>query len=402
MKISKLLMIILILILTFPLITWSQKISSPFSQAKFVPNISAILDFSYIYTDLDNAQLERMYLPGYTAINQSFSPNGFNLNYLELAIESVVDPYFDLFGVFQFIDGEFSIEEAFFRTRDLPAGFKLKGGKFFSGFGRLNSQHDHIWNFSDQPLVYRAIFGSINLNDLGLQLNWVAPTDIYISLGFEVFQGENQDSTTFFNEDFKVGSREIKKSSLPLMVGFIKSSIDLDTLTILGGVSLAAGKQNTYCAETGYGISSDNIVLGIDLTFKYYIDSYRYLSFQNEFLLRNMKGKRILETAEEELDQSQWGFYSELIYRYNRRWRCGIRYDVLEGENDLYLENTGELTGNLHKYSGMLEYNPSEFSRIRVQVNYSKAMMLDNQLKGYFEAFLNFNLAIGAHGAHKF
>ena len=46
----------------------------------------------------------------------------------------------------------------------------------------------------------------------------------------------------------------------------------------------------------------------------------------------------------------------------------------------------------------MLDYTPSEFSRIRVQLAQSKTQtgVTDNQL------FLQYILTMGAHGAHKF
>ncbi len=343
-----------------------------------------------------------MYMPGYTTINDNFSPNGFNFNYFELAIASVVDPYFDLFVVLQFTDGEFGIEEAFLKTRSLPAGFKLKAGKFFSGFGRLNAQHDHVWNFSDQPLVYHAIFGTLNLNDLGFQLNWVAPADIYISMGIEILQGQNQDSFSFLNEDMQIGEKLIEKSSAPLFVSFIKTSIDIDDLIILGGLSYATGKINKYYEDVNYGLSGNSRVFGIDLTLKYLIDSYRYINLQSEFIYRNMEGNRLTEFDNQNFKNSHYGFYSELVWRYTRRWRCGVRYDSVVGKDNLYLDFNKKIPGNLYRYSAMLEFNPSEFSRIRLQYNYSKSRILDDEIKDFHEFFVNFNLAIGAHGAHKF
>ena len=91
-----------------------------------------------------------------------------------------------------------------------------------------------------------------------------------------------------------------------------------------------------------------------------------------------------------------------MVWRYSRRWRCGLRYDLLKGGDNLYLGENSIIPGDLNKFSAMIEFNSTEFSRIRIQYNYSKAMVLDNELKGFSEIFINCNLAIGAHGAHKF
>lgn len=381
-----------------------QKISSPFSQAKFVPNISAILDVSYIIRDMGDIENGSMYTPGYFTIGEDYNhgPKGFSFNYFELALESVVDPYFDLFTVFQFINGEFSIEEAFFKTRSLPAGFQLKGGKFFSAFGRLNAQHDHIWNFCDPPLVYRSIFGSINLNDLGVQLNWVAPIDLFIKAGIEIFQGQNPDSQSFYNENMVVDNTMYEKSSTPLLVSFVKSSADIGNFIILGGVSLALGKQNKFYEDAGYGITGTARVWGIDMTVKYLIDSYRYVNWQSEFLYRTIDGNMVTSEETRSIDKKHHGFYSELVYRFNRRWRCGLRYGWLKGGDDLYQSSQRTITGDLNRISGMIEFNATEFSRIRIQYNYNKSKVLNGELRGFSELFINCNLAIGAHGAHKF
>jgi hypothetical protein len=54
--------------------------------------------------------------------------------------------------------------------------------------------------------------------------------------------------------------------------------------------------------------------------------------------------------------------------------------------------------GRPYVWTGALEYNPSEFSRIRLQYNYDKS---DPALADQ-EILLQLILAVGAHGAHPF
>ncbi len=322
--------------------------ASPFSQAKFVPDISLILDFSYAYRDVDNKE--------------------FQLNYLELAVGATVDPFFDLFTVLQVADGEIGIEEAYAKTRSLPLGLQLKVGQFLSSFGRLNSQHDHCWNFSMQPLVYRDFFGESNLNEKGVQLNWVAPLDIFLQAGLEVLAGENEES---FGGD---------GNDSHLLVSFLKSSFDIGPVVLLGGASYASGKYELLLgsgAESGAPMLNSRI-LGLDLTLKYLIDSYRYLSLQAEYLRRDLDGVK------------RSGGYADLIWRSARRWRMGVRYDWIH------------IQESYHRMSAMLEFSPSEFSRIRLQYTHDRSRELDLQLEPVNEVVLQFNLSIGAHGAHPF
>ncbi|MBL0418879.1 hypothetical protein JI739_00830 [Ramlibacter sp. AW1] len=83
---------------------------------------------------------------------------------------------------------EFDLEEAFAETRTLPAGLQLRAGRFASQIGYLNEQHPHADDFVQRPLSHRAFFGRHWVDD-GLRLNWVAPTDLYLRLGAELFRG---------------------------------------------------------------------------------------------------------------------------------------------------------------------------------------------------------------------
>src|SRR5271157_2277159 len=162
-----------------------QKTSNPFSQYKFVPDIAFILDTSGVYRTLGNDTYQKLKMRGFT--------NG-NLNYGELALFEPVDPYFELTGIFTFTLQGVDIEEAFINTTFLPYGFGLKAGKFKSSFGRLNSQHEHVWDFSDRPIIHQAVFGTEGLDEVGAQLTWVAPIDTYLLIGGEALQGVNEQS----------------------------------------------------------------------------------------------------------------------------------------------------------------------------------------------------------------
>jgi hypothetical protein len=64
----------------------------------------------------------------------------------------------------------------------------------------------------------------------------------------------------------------------------------------------------------------------------------------------------------------------------------------LAGENIVF-------PGRPYRLTGSVEFNPTEFSRIRLQYNYDKSARAEKENN---EIFLQFILAIGAHGAHPF
>jgi hypothetical protein len=401
------------------------KTGSPFSQSKFVPDISMIVDFSWVSRDLDNTVFSELSMPGlihhhdegeleHESMN---ARKGFNLNYGELSLYSIVDPYFDLFAVLHVAAEHAGLEEAYVTTRKLPYGFQVKAGKFLSSFGRLNEQHTHYLDFVERPLVLNAFFGEEGLNELGARATWVAPTDIYLMFGTEILMGENEASfgtSGFSDANGIVNVREIENPGL--LVGYVRSSFDIEDAAVLLGASYARG---TTRMDDGFSASSDGgtavdaatDLLSGDLTVKYIIDAIRYVSFQNEYIYRSTNGSfysRDTSSLIEKygLEKRQAGFYSQLVAKLGLRWRAGIRYDLINLNDVIIGDAKQDFPRNPARYSAMVEYNPTEFSRLRLQYNHDRSKYLyasDGLIyKPFSEVILQLNIAIGAHGAHAF
>ena len=91
------------------------------------------------------------------------------------------------------------------------------------------------------------------------------------------------------------------------------------------------------------------------------------------------------------------------------RWRVGYRYDALRrGTVDIGVVNSGAgptladfpllAPHDPTRNTAMLEFNPSEFSRFRLQLaaDKSRAGVTDNQI------ILQYIHSLGPHGAHRF
>src|SRR5687768_16176444 len=163
--------------------------SAASSASAFNPAISLVLAGSYADTSRNT---EDWKVAGFMPNGGEIGPGegSFSLGESEMTIAASVDPYLTA-QLTAAITGEdeIEVEEAFFRTLSLPAGFVAKGGRFFSGFGYLNEVHAHAWDFADQPLVYQAFFGNQRAQD-GLQVKWIAPTDLLVELGAETGNGD--------------------------------------------------------------------------------------------------------------------------------------------------------------------------------------------------------------------
>ena len=387
-----------LIVFAFCLKTFAETaVSSPFSQAKFVPDISLIADFSVIIRNTSDEKYGGTVIPGWTSLIKDAS-KGFNLNYGELTIAAPVDKYFDLFAAFHLREDEFEIEEAYVKTRVLPLGLQLKAGKFLSNFGRINSQHSHFWNFNDPPLVNAVFFGKEGLNEKGIQLSWLAPLSFYLQLGVEALAGTNE---------FSFGSAPVADLPTPLYphlwVGYAKLSVDSGKMVALGGLSVAAGKTRISSGsdiECPNALAGNTVIAGVDLLMKYLIDSYRFLSLQGEFISRHFTGDAFGQGAMASLVKRQSGFYSEVCWKFDRRLRISTRFDALLEDHVDRGGVKNEPQSNLNRWTLAFDFNPSEFSRMRFQYCSDHSRFLKTDRLPVNEFSLGINLAIGAHGAH--
>lgn len=269
----------------------------PLSQIspKFIPDISFIVDMTL---EIKQENVEK--------------GNPFNLNYGEIFLTSAVDPFFDLWVTIPFEEEKVELEETFIITRGLPFGFQSKLGKFKSGFGKINVQHPHFWDFPHLPLVIEELFGEEGLNNLGIQLTWLLPTPFYLLFGFEVA-----------NENIKVG--------------FLKNSFDLQNLTTLWGLSYIL-KQDT--------------IWGFDIKSLYQLSTYRHFYIQGEYY----KGKN-----------AGHGYYAQLVVRHNKYVRYGIQHNKFQEET----KNLISLELNPSEFSRVRLQYALEDKEILVQLNFS-------------------------------
>jgi len=399
-----------------------------FEQSKFIPDISLVMDASYVSRSVNDDETPHLEIPGVVhgllgshshaedshLTNNAY--NGFNLNYAELALSSSVDPFFSMEGIFHYSQYGTKIDELFFTSTALGSGLKLKGGQFNSNFGYLNEQHHHSYNFADMPLVYESFLGMHGINEKGIQLQWIAPTNRYLMVGVEILQGENENMFGYSSihlDDLNSTNPTIDGEDAPsLYVGYIKTSFDIEDTTVLAGISYATGSSRADYSqdeEDAYAFSGDSTLYGVDLVVKHYFDSYSFLILQTELLSRDIEGT--LYTIDENtkvatpqsLTKEQSGLYTQLIYGYDKNWKIGLRYDTIY-KNEVVKNsiNQNEAT-NLNKYSAMVEYNTSEFAKFRLQYNRNDALYNENGEQQKIDTIImQVNISIGAHAAHSF
>lgn len=395
-----------------------------FTQSQFIPDISLIMDMSFVNRSVTDQKAKHLEMPGVahgllgshdhgSSSHATYNANnGFNLNYAELVLSSSVDPFFTMDGVFHFSEHGVEIEELYFTTTALGYGTRVKGGKFNSNFGYLNEQHHHYWDFNDMPLVYESFLGMHGINEKGVQFQWTAPTSTYLMLGVEVLQGENEQM--FGNEEMDlkdINGTTVSAADAPsLFIAYAKSSFDIDDTTILGGLSYAQGKSRISHMEhedlsDKHAFKADSKIYGVDLVVKHNFDSYSSLKWQSEWLMRDMDGKQYNAAKPNgiNLTKKQAGIYSQLVYAYDQSWKIGARYDNVY-QNDVKANGTTkDMPTNMDKYTAMLEYSTSEFARFRLQYDRNNALFNEDDVRQNIDTImLQVNISIGAHGAHSF
>jgi len=365
----------------------------------FNPAISLILGGSYTSTSRDPGDWN---IAGFPPSGGEVGPGerSFNLGESELTFAANIDPYFS--GVLTAAitgENEIEVEEAFVRTTALPDGFTGKMGRFFSGFGYLNEVHAHAWDFVDQPLVYQAMFGGQSRQD-GVQVKWLAPTDLFIELGAEAGNGDSYPATRgagnglnaaalFAHVGGDVGDNTSWRAGL--------SWIDSQAEDRAGGIADASGNP-LFESFTG-----DAHTWVVDGVIKWAPSPRRQLKVQGEYLHREESGEIADATglllADDYLNR-QSGWYLQSVYQFTPRWRVGARYDSLDSGTPHYtLAPDGLLSASPDRVSLMLDWNPSEFSRLRAQYDWDDARDdgdTDRILR------LQYLYGIGAHGAHKY
>src|SRR5438552_5676755 len=172
----------------------AQASARPAGENAFNPAVSLILQGTAARSSLDPNTYQ---ITGFAPTGGEVGParRGLSLGESELVVAANIDPYFRGQLVASLTpEDTVEVEEAFFQTLGLGKGFTIKGGRFLSSIGYQNQIHQHAWDFQDAPLAYKAFLGG-RLNDDGVQLRWIAPTDLFLELGTELGRGRTFPGT---------------------------------------------------------------------------------------------------------------------------------------------------------------------------------------------------------------
>lgn len=402
----------------------------PAAASAFNPEISMILSGMYNNTSQDPRQdatgaagRERR-IQGLLPAGGEFNPEAraWNLGESELAISANIDPH--VRGTFLAAispANEIGVEEAHIQTLGLGNGLGIKAGRFFSGIGYANEQHPHAWDFSDAALPYQAFFGP-QLGYDGVQLKWLAPTELFVELGAEFGRARG-----FPANDGGRNKNGLMSASLFAHLG---GDVGVANSWRAGAAFFASKPRdrtyedvdstNTLVTNSFSGKSNTTV---LDFVWKWAPEGNaksRGFTFQSEWFRRQESGDLNYNTtadpgaalagiaATDRFRSTQTGFYAQGVWQLMPHWRAGYRYDQLSAATmSVGLVDNATLTAadlpilqgfKPKRHTAMVDFSASEFSRIRFQVarDQTRPGVNDNQ------AWVHYIMSLGAHGAHKF
>jgi hypothetical protein len=294
----------------------------------------------------------------------------------ETSFQAVVDPYARADFFVSFGEEGVELEEGYLTLTALPGKFLAKVGKLRAAFGKVNTLHNHVLPWTDRPLVTRNLVGGEEgIDDAGISVARLLPAGpIFLEATGEVYRG---DSGALF--------RSTERGDLTY-VAHLRGYHDITESTNIDlGTSYSYG-HNPAGLINGIDIGRFTTKLfGVDATLR-----WRPLTraIYHQFVGRS----EIIWSNREQFGgrQDSMGYYLAGDYQFARRWFVGGRFDHSDrAENSAIVDDGG---------SAVLTYWPSEFSQMRGQ--YRRTNYGDGPAANEF--LFQFQLSIGAHGAHPF
>ena len=362
-------------------------------ESAFNPAISLILQGTAARSTLEP---DTYRIDGFAPSGGEVGParRGFSLGESELVFAGNIDPYYRGQLIASLTsENEVEVEEAFIQTLGLGRGFTIKAGRFLSGIGYQNEIHQHAWDFADAPLAYSAFLGG-RFNDDGVQVRWIAPTDLLLELGAEAGRGR-----AFPGSDF-----EKNGAGAATLFGHLGG--DVGAAAWRAGLSFlqASPRQRTFEEGTAtQSFSGRSRLLIADAVVKW----AQTFKIQAEYFRRKESGELASDDGTQVFTggyaSNQSGAYAQAVWQFIPRWRVAYRYDHLShGDVSNEVAAVSSILMAQHdptRHSAMIDWSPTEFSRLRLQLARDKSRAdspADNQV------LLQYIASLGAHGAHRF
>jgi len=358
---------------------------------------------------------------------------GFTLQQVELSFSGAVDPY--LIGEAHIIYtlGGVELEEAFMTSTSLPYGLQIEAGYFFTEFGIINPLHPHAWDWIDQPVINTRMFGGEGLRSPGVRIGWLTPLPWYAHIDVGMQNADEGEFTISFDGDGGIGGypavpRGVHNLGDMLYLMRLDNFWNLtDEIGFKLGLSALHGPNNT-------GSDGQTWIYGTDMKVRWRpkenFRGWPFLVWQTEAMKRDYTASYFLGGTPEDpgtgghghshgdegppMDEEElpplagsilrdYGFYSQLLYGFTHGWAAGLRFEYVTGNGEGVNEGgraADPFRDNRYRLSPLIVWQPTEFSRFRLQYNYDNADFAP--VKDASTVWVGAEILYGMHPAHKY
>jgi len=338
---------------------------------------------------------------------------GFTVPNAELAISGAVDPYFVAQANLVYLIDEagesvIELEEAFIRTQALPYGLEVKAGQYFTEFGRLNAVHPHAWTWIDQPVISSRVFGGDGMRGQGARVSVALPTVWQSDILVSVQNARGETMSSFYGEGEGLGGREATGAETDTRnLGDLAwsargaNAMDLsDDLTMRVGASVALGPNAS-------GVDTRTAIYGGHLALRWRPVGGRrgfpFVSWETEVIGREAEVDEYVDGVDTYPAEtlSDWGLFTQMLVGFHEGWSAGLRYELATGSGDsVGGRDADPLRDDRTRISPLIVWQPTEFSRLRLQYNYDRADHLEDE--DAHSVWLALDIIIGTHPPHVF
>lgn len=332
---------------------------------------------------------------------------GFTLQQAELAFAGALEPYFAGEAYLVATEQTVELEEAFLRSLFLP-WLELKGGYFFTEFGRINKLHPHEWRFTDQAVAVGRMLGAEGMRGLGARVAFELDAPWHTKWLLAAQNADDASMTSFLGEGHSHGHEEEEHGEETIggyprverrvrNIGDLLYSFRWENAFDLGehfriepGVSFATGPNAT--GETGR-----TWLVGGDLMFEWR-NNGAFARVEGEFIYRYFQANRGEHEGEvlEPTVLGDWGWYVEITGSPISQFYMGVRVEHASGfRSGEELREEDPRRDDRWRISPIAAYQPIDEFAVTLQYNFDHTEHLGGETS--HSVWLGLRVLFGVH-----
>jgi hypothetical protein len=359
---------------------------------------------------------------------------GFTLQQAELSFSGAVDPYLVGEAHILFTTDGVELEEAFMTTTSLPYGLQVEAGQMLTEFGIINPLHPHAWDWIDQPIINTRLFGPDGLRSPGVRIGWLTPLPWYAHIDVGMQNANEGESTISFDGVGGIGGypavpRGVHNLGDMLYLMRLDNFWNLtDEVGFKLGFSGVHGPNNT-------GSDGQTWIYGTDIKLRWRPEGnfrgWPFVILQAEAMKRDYTASSFAGGTPEDPETGgghthshgddgemmdveelpplpgsilrDYGFYSQALYGFTYGWAAGLRFEYVTGNGQGVNEGgraAEPFRDNRYRVSPLIVWQPTEFSRFRLQYNYDNVDFAP--VRSANTVWVGAEILYGMHPAHRY